>query len=388
MTKSNSSSEKNGLKKGPWTAEEDQKLIDYIQKHGHGKWRTLPNNAGLKRCGKSCRLRWANYLRPDIKRGKFSIEEEETIIQLHSVMGNKWSTIAANLPGRTDNEIKNYWNTHIKKRLLKMGIDPVTHTPRLEVLQLTSILNSLYNSPLLNYPSLFGMGSSSSVVNQSQLLNLLSTYLSCQNKNQDVMNHNFNQSQIGISASSPLLQNQSQCSQPMQLNSIQTFPSNQPQVQVQENKQPCATSNPLHMESQIMKTKLENQISPIVANPFSHQNNTIQNLWQYEGGHISDQQQQPQSSSAMQSFSLPKFNSIVNNLLENQILSGNGEGVPNYYNLSSLLSFAVSSTTPSTLNSSSSTTFVNGTTEDERDTYNSNMLMYNISNGLNDSGLL
>ncbi|KAA0052727.1 transcription factor MYB34-like [Cucumis melo var. makuwa] len=116
--------EKEGLKKGPWTPEEDQKLIDYIQKHGYGNWRTLPKNAGLQRCGKSCRLRWTNYLRPDIKRGRFSFEEEETIIQLHSILGNKWSAIAARLPGRTDNEIKNYWNTHIRKRLLRMGIDP------------------------------------------------------------------------------------------------------------------------------------------------------------------------------------------------------------------------------------------------------------------------
>ncbi|CAN6560850.1 unnamed protein product [Malus baccata var. baccata] len=151
--------ETNGLKKGPWSPEEDHKLVHYIQKHGHGRWRTLPKNAGLKRCGKSCRLRWANYLRPDIKRGRFSMEEEETIIQLHSVLGNKWSTIASRLPGRTDNEIKNYWNTHIRKRLLKMGIDPVTHTPRLDLLELTSLLSStLYNSSSdnlqLNIPNL------------------------------------------------------------------------------------------------------------------------------------------------------------------------------------------------------------------------------------------
>ncbi|KAL0328201.1 UNVERIFIED_CONTAM: Transcription factor [Sesamum calycinum] len=119
--------DKNGLKKGPWTPEEDMKLTQYIEMHGPGNWRTLPKNAGLQRCGKSCRLRWTNYLRPDIKRGRFSFEEEETIIQLHSVLGNKWSAIAARLPGRTDNEIKNYWNTHIRKRLLRMGIDPVTH---------------------------------------------------------------------------------------------------------------------------------------------------------------------------------------------------------------------------------------------------------------------
>ncbi|RDX81995.1 Transcription factor MYB102, partial [Mucuna pruriens] len=362
MTKS--SSEKNGLKKGPWTPEEDQKLIDYIQKHGHGKWRTLPKNAGLKRCGKSCRLRWANYLRPDIKRGRFSIEEEEAIIQLHSVLGNKWSTIAANLPGRTDNEIKNYWNTHIKKKLLKMGIDPVTHTPRLDVLQLASFLNtSLYNSPQVNYPALSIM--------PSQLLSVLTTLLSCQSRNHDVlMNHNYQQN--NQLSGSTLLQNQPQCnSQPMELEySIQAFQPNQPQL--------------MNVEPQLMKTKLEHQISPI-ATSFSHQN-TLPNLWHYNNGDHMPDLPQAQSSSPMQCFSSPKFNSIVNNLLENQILCNN-EGMPNF-NLSSLLSSTPSSSSPSTLNTSSSTTFVNGTTEDERDTFGSNMLMYNISNALNDSGLL
>nr|CAB3481031.1 unnamed protein product [Digitaria exilis] len=119
--------EKIGLKKGPWTPEEDQKLLAYIEEHGHGSWRALPAKAGLQRCGKSCRLRWTNYLRPDIKRGKFSLQEEQTIIQLHALLGNRWSAIATHLPKRTDNEIKNYWNTHLKKRLAKMGIDPVTH---------------------------------------------------------------------------------------------------------------------------------------------------------------------------------------------------------------------------------------------------------------------
>ncbi|XP_051215377.1 transcription factor MYB41 [Lolium perenne] len=132
--------ERTGLKKGPWTQEEDEKLVAYIKKHGQGNWRTMPKNAGLERCGKSCRLRWTNYLRPDIKRGRFSFEEEETIIQLHSILGNKWSAIAARLPGRTDNEIKNYWNTHIRKRLLRMGLDPVTHAPRLDLLDLSALL--------------------------------------------------------------------------------------------------------------------------------------------------------------------------------------------------------------------------------------------------------
>ncbi|KAL5717281.1 hypothetical protein ACHQM5_010315 [Ranunculus cassubicifolius] len=122
-----------GLKKGPWTPEEDQKLVDYINKNDHRNWRALPKLAGLNRCGKSCRLRWTNYLRPDIKRGRFSEEDEQLIIHLHSVLGNKWSQIATHLTGRTDNEIKNYWNTHLKKKLLQMGIDPVTHRPRTDL---------------------------------------------------------------------------------------------------------------------------------------------------------------------------------------------------------------------------------------------------------------
>ncbi|KAH7687306.1 myb proto-oncogene protein plant protein, partial [Dioscorea alata] len=129
-----------GLKKGPWTPEEDKKLMEYIKNNGHGSWRNLPKNAGLNRCGKSCRLRWTNYLRPDIKRGKFTEEEERLIIHLHSILGNKWSSIASQLPGRTDNEIKNYWNTHIKKKLMVMGIDPVTHRRRTD-LELLSGLN-------------------------------------------------------------------------------------------------------------------------------------------------------------------------------------------------------------------------------------------------------
>ncbi|CAI0417714.1 unnamed protein product [Linum tenue] len=109
------------VKKGPWTAEEDAKLVDYITNKGHTNWKSLPKLAGLNRCGKSCRLRWTNYLRPDIKRGKFSEEEERLIINLHSVLGNKWSRIATHLSGRTDNEIKNYYNTHIRKKLLQMN---------------------------------------------------------------------------------------------------------------------------------------------------------------------------------------------------------------------------------------------------------------------------
>ncbi|XP_059441019.1 transcription factor MYB80 [Corylus avellana] len=121
--------EKDNVERGQWTPEEDNKLSSYIAQHGTRNWRLIPKNAGLQRCGKSCRLRWTNYLRPDLKHGQFSDAEEQTIVKLHSVVGNQWSLIAARLPGRTDNDVKNHWNTKLKKKLSGMGIDPVTHKP-------------------------------------------------------------------------------------------------------------------------------------------------------------------------------------------------------------------------------------------------------------------
>ncbi|XP_058766463.1 transcription factor MYB61-like [Vicia villosa] len=124
-----SCSSKQKLRKGLWSPEEDEKLFHHITIFGVGCWSSVPKLAGLQRCGKSCRLRWINYLRPDLKRGMFSQQEENLIITLHEVLGNRWAQIAAQLPGRTDNEIKNFWNSCLKKRLMKQGIDPATHKP-------------------------------------------------------------------------------------------------------------------------------------------------------------------------------------------------------------------------------------------------------------------
>ncbi|KAG8052803.1 hypothetical protein GUJ93_ZPchr0001g33117 [Zizania palustris] len=110
--------DREAVKRGPWSLEEDEVLRAYVQRHGTGgNWISLPKKAGLRRCGKSCRLRWLNYLRPDIRHGGFTDEEDAIIISLYSKIGGKWSTIASHLERRTDNDVKNHWNTKLKRRL-------------------------------------------------------------------------------------------------------------------------------------------------------------------------------------------------------------------------------------------------------------------------------
>ncbi|MCD9559412.1 hypothetical protein HAX54_017342 [Datura stramonium] len=119
---------KEGLKKGAWTSKEDMLLTQYIKEHGESTgWRSLPKKAGLLRCGKSCRLRWVNYLKPGLKRGNFTPEEDDLIVRLYTLLGSRWSLIAGRIPGRTDNDIKNYWNTHLLKKLKAQGNEPRRH---------------------------------------------------------------------------------------------------------------------------------------------------------------------------------------------------------------------------------------------------------------------
>ncbi|MCO5568750.1 hypothetical protein L7F22_022450 [Adiantum nelumboides] len=105
------------LKKGPWTTEEDALLTTYVNQYGECNWNTVQKYSGVARCGKSCRLRWTNHLKPNLKKCRLSPEEERIIIQQHALLGNRWSRISQMLPGRTDNEIKNFWNTRVKRHM-------------------------------------------------------------------------------------------------------------------------------------------------------------------------------------------------------------------------------------------------------------------------------
>nr|AGN52117.1 MYB-related transcription factor [Salvia miltiorrhiza]AGN52227.1 MYB-related transcription factor [Salvia miltiorrhiza] len=125
-----------------WTKQEDEKLIHYITIHGQARWSTLPKAAGLERCEKSCRQRWIKYL----KRENFCVDEEDLIIKLHALLGDRWSLIAGRLPGRTEKEVKKYWNSHIKRKLIRAGIDPNKHRIHQKIIQTTAKSSSSVSS--------------------------------------------------------------------------------------------------------------------------------------------------------------------------------------------------------------------------------------------------
>ncbi|XP_022156801.1 transcription factor MYB21-like isoform X2 [Momordica charantia] len=141
------------LRRGPWTIEEDTLLIHYIAGHGEGQWNILAKQAGLKRTGKSCRLRWLNYLKPDVKRGNLTLQEQLLILELHSKWGNRWSKIAQQLPGRTDNEIKNFWRTRVQKQARQLKIE-ANNRRFLDVIRHLNVLEAMDDptSNSFNFP--------------------------------------------------------------------------------------------------------------------------------------------------------------------------------------------------------------------------------------------
>ncbi|KAM7517467.1 hypothetical protein LguiB_016429 [Lonicera macranthoides] len=130
--------DESGLKKGPWTPEEDDKLIKHIHKHGHGSWRALPKLAGIYTSLSFSLTFNDNFV--SLKRVSSPLSYTEKI-----VAESWWSAIATHLPGRTDNEIKNFWNTHLKKKLIQMGFDPMTHRPRTDIFSSLPHLIALAN---------------------------------------------------------------------------------------------------------------------------------------------------------------------------------------------------------------------------------------------------
>ncbi|KAL1341228.1 hypothetical protein HN51_027708 [Arachis hypogaea] len=138
-----------GLRKGPWTVDEDAILTNYISTHGEGHWNSVARSAGLKRSGKSCRLRWLNYLRPDVRRGNITLQEQILILDLHFRWGNRWSKIAQHLPGRTDNEIKNYWRTRVIKQAkqLKCDVNSKQFRDALRYVWMPRLLERLHPAP-------------------------------------------------------------------------------------------------------------------------------------------------------------------------------------------------------------------------------------------------
>ncbi|CAK9136436.1 unnamed protein product [Ilex paraguariensis] len=198
------------LRRGPWTVEEDLTLINYVAHHGEGRWNSLARCAGLNRTGKSCRLRWLNYLRPDVRRGNITLEEQLLILELHSRWGNRyidimetnfflinyrWSKIAQQLPGRTDNEIKNYWRTRVQKhaKQLKCDVNSKQFKDTMRYLWMPRLVERIQAAATAN-----GVSSSSSTTTTAATATISTTNTNSDTYhyyNDNNYNHNYNQNQ-------------------------------------------------------------------------------------------------------------------------------------------------------------------------------------------------
>ncbi|XP_059633886.1 transcription factor DUO1 [Cornus florida] len=242
------------IKKGPWKAEEDEVLINHVKKYGPRDWSSIRSKGLLQRTGKSCRLRWVNKLRPNLKNGvKFSAEEERIVIELQAEFGNKWARIATYLPGRTDNDVKNFWSSR-QKRLARILQTPTTSS-KLE--KNRSAVAVLHHAPSLEAPKF-----SSSTEEESS------------SKSQFCSSSHFDNSEMIKMVPLPDLMNPNLLNFDPNLLQLQFTPSeenicneSQPQFPFSVLPPPLQSVLPLSFESQELVTRLED---PNFLDAFGH----------------------------------------------------------------------------------------------------------------------